>query len=230
MRQEIKCPEYFNRGNVNNRNWIVLLFIVASCVILGFGVLLMRKSTVMLWIYVIVSLLTIVIECLYIFKHKHSQSAILYHNKIDECNDTIKSLNDLNTTLNDKVSKLNALCLHKDVEISDLSRKIVEMEMKYTLAERYVNILQFFQDLDRNIEDLPDTLNEFKDIVKHRLSKLMNMYGYKFIDFKPENIDVYDCEYYAIEAIDIVGRTIADNNGNIILKGKIYLPNNYETR
>ena len=56
------------------------------------------------------------------------------------------------------------------------------------------------------------------------------MYGYKFIDFKPENIDVYDCEYYAIEAIDIVGRTIADNNGNIILKGKIYLPNNYETR
>ena len=70
MRQEIKCPEYFNRGNVNNRNWIVLLFIVASCVILGFGVLLMRKSTVMLWIYVIVSLLTIVIECLYIFKHK----------------------------------------------------------------------------------------------------------------------------------------------------------------
>lgn len=210
----------------------LLLSIVSLVVVLVLFVFLMIKWSWVLWIYVAISLLiisTVGVKWM-LFDSKAGDRIIPESNVEEELVLKIQSLERQNNSLYHQINTLEGSIREKEFELEQCKRDLSNIQNEFTLGNKYVNILMFIQDLDRNIEDLPESAKDFKDIVKKKLSKLLAMFGYKFLDYEPECEDLYDCEYYPIESVDIIGRTIVSNNGELVLKGKIYLPENYGTK
>lgn len=209
-----------------------LISFIILCVVLGLFTFYMIKYSWVLWGYVIVSLLAIaVFGVKMLLFNSETEDTIISVSTIEEkLTLKIQSLERQNKSLFTQINTLEGCVRKKELELEQCKRDLSNIQNEFTIGKKYVNILMFIQDLDRNIDDLPESAKDFKDVVKKKLSKLLAMYGYKFLDYEAKYTDLYDCEYYPIESVDIIGRTIVNNNGEVILKGKIYLPENHDTK
>lgn len=209
-----------------------LISFIILCVVLGLFTFFMIKYSWVLWGYVIVSLLAIAVfgVKMLLFNSETEDTIISVSTIEEELTLKIQSLERQNKSLFTQINTLEGCVREKELELEQCKRDLSNIQNEFTIGKKYVNILMFIQDLDRNIDDLPESAKDFKDVVKKRLSKLLAMYGYKFLDYEAKYTDLYDCEYYPIESVDIIGRTIVNNNGEVILKGKIYLPENHDTK
>ena len=209
-----------------------LISFIILCVALGLFTFFMIKYSWVLWVYVIVSLLAIAVfgVKMLLFNSETEDTIISVSTIEEELTLKIQSLERQNKSLFTQINTLEGCVREKELELEQCKRDLSNIQNEFTIGKKYVNILMFIQDLDRNIDDLPESAKDFKDVVKKKLSKLLAMYGYKFLDYEAKYTDLYDCEYYPIESVDIIGRTIVNNNGEVILKGKIYLPENHDTK
>lgn len=209
-----------------------LISFIILCVALGLFTFFMIKYSWVLWGYVIVSLLAIAVfgVKMLLFNSETEDTIISVSTIEEELTLKIQSLERQNKSLFTQINTLERCVREKELELEQCKRDLSNIQNEFTIGKKYVNILMFIQDLDRNIDDLPESAKDFKDVVKKKLSKLLAMYGYKFLDYEAKYTDLYDCEYYPIESVDIIGRTIVNNNGEVILKGKIYLPENHDTK
>ena len=209
-----------------------LISFIILCVVLGLFTFFMIKYSWVLWSYVIVSFLAITVfgVKMLLFNSETEDTIISVSTIEEELTLKIQSLERQNKSLFTQINTLEGCVREKELELEQCKRDLSNIQNEFTIGKKYVNILMFIQDLDRNIDDLPESAKDFKDVVKKKLSKLLAMYGYKFLDYEAKYTDLYDCEYYPIESVDIIGRTIVNNNGEVILKGKIYLPENHDTK
>lgn len=209
-----------------------LISFIILCVALGLFTFFMIKYSWVLWGYVIASLLAIAVfgVKMLLFNSETEDTIISVSTIEEELTLKIQSLERQNKSLFTQINTLEECVREKELELEQCRRDLSNIQNEFTIGKKYVNILMFIQDLDRNIDDLPESAKDFKDVVKKKLSKLLAMYGYKFLDYEAKYTDLYDCEYYPIESVDIIGRTIVNNNGEVILKGKIYLPENHDTK
>lgn len=264
MNNNLNYSEESIRNNKKKKcNWLnqfkaKAILLIVSVTMLGLLIFLMIKYIWILWIYVVVSLLTMIGFTFYrLFAKKNievnpiCESDRKIESKLtdEQKNDSISltdnseeqsiSKSGIETKLEEysgeqqnlpspDIDNLKDKIRKKDDELNDIKRTLTTIEKEFTLGNKYKNILIFIQDLDRYIDDLSESEKDFKEVVKKRLSSLLSLYGYKFLDFRPEYSDLYDCEYYPIKSEELVGRTIVDNNDVVVLKGKIYLPENYD--
>ena len=112
--------------------------------------------------------------------------------------------------------------------LGDLRKQNEELitHIKEPIEKKYLNLLIFSQDLDSLCDDAINdkVAQKIKKSVETTLAKLR----YKFEDFGTKTKDLYDIEYdHALKDIELVRRAIVDKNGNEILKGKVYAPENF---
>lgn len=141
-----------------------------------------------------------------------------------------KDLNDLRTqnlSLNSRIDNLENVLRDKDAEIIQLKLRLGEIEKEYTLENRYSDILILLQNLNICVEDLSTYNAEFVNVTKKEISGVLSLYGYVFKDYDQDAEMYYDCEKYDIEMPQTVRRAIVNKKGELIVKGKIYIPNEY---
>ena len=213
--------------NVIKRNRLLSLVILV--VVLALFVSLMIKYSWALWGYVVVSLLVIVIfgvGALLKENQKGSQETE-YGQVVDGLEKTIKTLRGQNVSLNNQVVNLEKIIRDNETEIIQLTNRLGDIEKEYTLGNRYADILILLQNLNICVEDLPDSDSGYIDATQKEISRVLSLYGYTFEEFNGKNINLYEYEIYTIDSPQVVCRAIVDLNGNLIVKGKVYIPNNY---
>lgn len=205
------------------------LLIVSAIIVVLIIYLIIRHRWV-LWLYVVISLLFIVGVGVYKLlsqkkkkkKNEESVTKEIFKSKIS-------SLENQNTSLKRQVTELESIIHVKDSDIEQLKSRLENTETDFRLEYKYSNVLVFFQFLDRSVDYLPECVNDFKIAIHKQLEELLETYGYRFLDFEKRNTELYDCGYYPIEAPDLVRRTIIYKNGKVVSKGKIYLPDGYDS-
>lgn len=213
--------------NVIKRNRLLSLVILV--VVFALFVSLMIKYSWALWGYVVVSLLVIVIfgvGALLKENQKGSQETE-YGQVVDGLEKTIKTLRGQNVSLNNQVVNLENIIRDNETEIIQLTNRLGDIEKEYTLGNRYADILILLQNLNICVEDLPDSDSGYIDATQKEISRVLSLYGYTFEEFNGKNINLYEYEIYTIDSPQVVCRAIVDLNGNLIVKGKVYIPNNY---
>lgn len=206
-----------------------LLSLVILVVVLALFVSLMIKYSWVLWGYVVVSASVIVIfgvGALLKENQKGSQETE-YGQVVDGLEKTIKTLSSQNVSLNNQVVNLENIIRDNETEIIQLTNRLGDIEKEYTLGNRYADILILLQNLNICVEDLPDSDSGYIDATQKEISRVLSLYGYTFEEFNGKNINLYEYEIYTIDSPQVVCRAIVDLNGNLIVKGKVYIPNNY---
>ena len=99
-------------------------------------------------------------------------------------------------------------------------------DFKLPLNKRFPAILDFYQQLDNHLIDLPKNENNKK--ISISINKTLEDLGYKFKDFDPKNYE----EFYEVPSdkanmVELIRRAIVDKEGKTIAKGKVYLPENF---
>lgn len=199
--------------------------LVGSFIVLCLVLFLMIKFKWFLWVYVGLSLL--VLLGIGIFKLDFQKRET---GKVAELETAIESLSAQNISLNTRILDLEKTVSYKDNETKQLKLQLDSVENDYKLENKYLGVLIFVQFLERSVDDLPDSTIDFKKNIHKRLQVLLATYGYKFVNYEPQHPELYDYEYYhTVDAPEVVGKTIIDKNGDIALKGKVYLHKDYET-
>lgn len=213
--------------NVIKTNRLISLVILV--VVLALFVSLMIKYSWALWGYVVSSLLLIVGLGLWLLFTEYPKNDIGAGSEQITDNHE-KDLNDLRTqnlSLNNRIVNLENVIRDKDAEIIQLKLRLGEIEKEYTLENRYADILILLQNLNICVEDLSTYNAEFVNVTKNEISGVLSLYGYVFKDYDQDAEMYYDCEEYDIEMPQTVRRAIVNKKGELIVKGKIYIPNEY---
>lgn len=104
--------------------------------------------------------------------------------------------------------------------------KNLQIELNKPFEEKYKAIIVFLQKMNIYIDD--PKINKQANELSKKIIKTVEDLGYKVKDFDPKNYkNFYDAEPSSVDEVELVRRAIIDKNGNTILKGKVYLPENF---
>ena len=245
MNTDMNYPQHPIMDNRENFDWQNRLkdnkYLLIGCVIVvGLVVYLIIKFAWIRWVYIALSFLAIVIFGLHklLFKTQVAPTSLLESNRESKLEFEIESLKNRNDSLYQKIEDLNGIISDKNAEIAQLRLQLEYAITEYRLENKYSDVLRFLQKLNRYIDN-EKIDRDFAVNIREYISNVLDTYGYKIVDYSPENsyayveeIDSVESSYVnkeeieSVESIELVHRAIIDNKGNVILKGKIYLNNN----
>lgn len=115
----------------------------------------------------------------------------------------------------------------KQKEIADVRRANRQLEERLKesvkLENAYPELLKFIQRMETKREKYSPEI--FLAFIRENIYDAMEDAGYYFEDFKEEEPFKYDWEKtVAVKEPELVYRAIVDAHGEVVLKGKIYLP------
>lgn len=204
------------------------LRIVIAAIALVVLLYLMIKYSWMLWIYVIISLISTIGLCVYNWLLKSQDECVKPQpSQETELKSEISSLKRENLALTKQIEYLQQTLYEKNNEIELLNRQIRSIQNEYSLENKYKDILILLQNLDICIEDISKDNADFIKVTKKEISGVLSLYGYVFKEYREEDARYYDCEFYEIDSPQLVRRAIVNKNGELIVTGKIYIPNEY---
>ena len=244
MNTNMNYPQQPIMDNKENSDWQNRLkdnkyLLIGGVIVVGLVIIyLIIKFAWIRWVYIALSFLGIVIFGVHklLFKPQVAPTSLLESNRESELEK--ESLKNCNDSLNQKVEELNSLISDKNAEIAQLRQRLENAITEYRLENKYSHVLRFLQKLNRYIDN-EKIDRDFAVNIREYISNVLDTYGYKIVDYSPENsyayveeIDSVESSYAnkekieSVESIELVHRAIIDNKGNVILKGKIYLNNN----
>ena len=220
------------RDNRESFDWKIRLkdnkyLIVGGVIVVGLVVCLIIKFDWIRWVYISLSIVSIVIFGVYmlLFKTQIVPASHLQSNSESGLELEIESLKNHNASLYKKVEELDGTLSDKNAEIAQLRLQLEYARTEYRLENKYVEVLRFLQKLNKYIDD-EKIDRDFAENIREYISSVLNTYGYRIVDYAPEIAYAYEEEYCSVEFPELVRRAIIDNKGNVVLKGKIYLSNN----
>ena len=238
-------PQHPIMDNRENFDWQKRLmdnkfFLIGGVIVVGLVVYLIIKFAWIRWVYVALSILSIAVLGVYkfLFMRPEVQSSNLKTSREPELELEIESLKSQNNSLYCKIDELNGAICDKSAEIAQLRLQLEYAITEYRLENKYSEVLRFLQKLNKYIDN-EKIDRDFAVNIREYISNVLDTYGYKIVDYSPENsyayveeIDSVESSYAnkeeieSVESIELVHRAIIDNKRNVILKGKIYLNNN----
>ena len=224
---------YRSSKNSHSRSLLSKIFLLACLAVVSVLVVWGIKTfELVLWGYVYLSLIVMIVACIIrLFGCKLVNVSTPDTDMVNDLEYELEVIRAKNSSLNNDLEILQRSCMAKDCEIDELKRSLKQIERDSVLEKKYYHVLKFLQDMNRYIEDLPENAGDFKEIVGNCLNTLLSVYRYRYVDYSPEFASYYDCEYYpALDSPYLVCRCIADSKGNLVLKGKIHLPESLKNK
>lgn len=230
---EQKIRSWLNRLRTNKL--LLIGVIVGLCLVVYFVAYLMvyliNKFTWFEWLYVLLSILSVAVlgicVCKLLLKQNKSQQLIQGAGQEAGLEFEIESLRSQNESLHNKIDELNGVIRNQTTDITRLEQKMGDTRTENSLENKYMDILILLQNLNICVEDLSNDNADFVNVTKREISGVLSLYGYLFKEYSQDDERFYDCEIYDIESPQIVRRAIVNKNGELIVKGKIYIPKEY---
>ena len=199
------------------------IYLIGGSITVALVVYLIIKFNWIRWVYVALSIVSIVVFGVYKLFVK-VPNAQISHSESSRAAE-LESLKILNQSLNGKVEELNGTIKDKNAEIARLNQLLEDIILQYRLENKYSDVMRFLQKLNKYIDD-EKIDREFAANIREYISSVLNTYGYRILDYSPEISYAYEEEICSVPSPELVRRAIIDNKGNVVLKGKIYLNSN----
>ncbi len=238
-------PQHPIMDNRENFDWQKRLkgnkyLLIGGVIVVGLVVYLIIKFAWIRWVYIGLSFLSIVIFGVHklLFKTQVAPTSLLESNRESELELEIESLKNRNDSLYQKVKELDGVISDKNTEMEQLRQQLEYARTECRLENKYSEVMRFLQKLNRYIDN-EKIDRDFAVNIREYISNVLDTYGYKIVDYSPENSYAYVEEIDSVESsnvnkeeidsvenLELVHRAIIDSKGNVVLKGKVYLSNN----
>ena len=177
------------------------LLLASLAAILGILVFLIIKFTLIEWVYIAISLLAI--------------TGMVVYNLLFRATPKQEG-----TEQSNAVSELKA-------ELEQQQQEAVPN----TLDGKYTDCFILMQTINRWMDALPESDQEYVNATRAEISRVLASYGYMFLELTPDSLYCYDYERVPIDKLDkpkIAGTAIVTRRSrSIVIKGKAFIPDNY---
>ena len=208
------------------------LLLASLAAILGILVFLIIKFTLIEWVYIAISLLAITGMVVYnlLFRATPQQEGAEQSNAVSELKAELAKSEQDNSHLNNEVIEMKRV-------IETQARRVAQLEQQQqaaapnTLDGKYTDCFILMQTINRWMDALPESDQEYVNATRAEISRVLASYGYMFLELTPDSLYCYDYERVPIDKLDkpkIAGTAIVTRRSrSIVIKGKAFIPDNY---
>ena len=205
------------------------LLLASLAAILGILVFLIIKFTLIEWVYIAISLLAITGMVVYnlLFRVTPQQEDAEQSNAVSELKGELAKSEQDNSHLKNEVSEMKRV-------IETQARRVAQLEQQQqaaapnTLDGIYTDCFILMQTINRWMDALPESDQEYVNATRAEISRVLASYGYMFLELTPDSLYCYDYERVPIDKPQIAGTAIVTRRSrSIVIKGKAFIPDNY---